>query len=114
MPEEETEAWKMFGDQDQDVFGEEEEKQNESIEVYLTAQQKRKIKRKARDAGLSVSTYGRFILLGKEVTSRVDRDTRDEIQEAGALLKRLLREGEGNEEAIEDTLHALREAVQKI
>ena len=114
MPEEETEAWKMFGDQEQDVFAEEEEKQNQSIEVYLTAREKRKIKRKAQDAGLSVSAYGRFILLGKEITSRVDRDTRDEIQEAGALLKRLLREGEGNEEAIEDTLNALREAARKI
>ena len=107
-----ADEYKLFGDTKQRKP--DEERRDKRVPVYFNEREKRELERKAEAAGLDQSVFLRYLLMDAEIESKVDRDTRDAIQEAGALVKRLVRESEGNEEAIEDTLNALREAARKI
>ena len=87
-----------------------------TIQVYLPVEERDKIQKNAESAGMSLSSYSRFVLKGAEIRQRPETDVPGlliEIRRSGETLRKLLEMAYTMPDGYEDSIRkALEENIR--
>lgn len=82
--------------------------------IRLTAGEKALLRRQAKEAGITISEYGRRRLFGRRVLSQADEAVLRELRRLGGLVKHVHNESGADPRETVETLQSLRRYIARL